>query len=176
MTSVDFDALFDSFHISAARLELLPAYAVTDYEGDRLEAFLAGRPLPERTILTDPWLARIARSALAGKTWSRVRVVDEPLTAYEGFELEVFKETQALGERIRVARRSDVADSGSDFWLFDADAPTARAVVMDYDEQGGWLGARLVDDPSTVAGMTARLRAAEAASVALNEYLAVAHA
>lgn len=176
MTSVDFDALFDSFHISAARLELLPAYAVADYEGGRLEAFLARRPLPERTILTDPWLARIARTTLAGKTWSRVRVVDEPLTAYESFELEVFKETQALGEHIRVARRSEVGDSGSDFWLFDADTPTARAVVMDYDEQGGWLGARLVEDRTAVAGLTARLRAVEDVSVALNEYLAVAHA
>lgn len=175
MTAVDFDALFDSFRISAARLELLPAYAVADYEGDRLEAFLNGRPLPERTILTDPWLARIARTTLAGKTWTRARVVDDPLTAYESFELEVFKETQALGERICVARRSDVVDSGSDFWLFDADTPTARAVVMDYDEQGGWLGARLVEDPATVAGLTARLRAVEDVAVALNEYLAAAH-
>lgn len=175
MTAVDFDALFDSFHFSASRLELLPAYAVADYEGDRLEAFLAGRPLPERTILTDPWLARIARTAMAGKEWTRVRVVDDPLTEYERFELEVFKETQALGERIHVARRCDVVDNGSDFWLFDADTPTAQAVVMDYDEQGGWLGARLVVDTAVVAGLTARLSAVEDVAVGLNEYLAAAH-
>lgn len=174
MTPEHFDALFDTFHTTCARLETLPAYAVADYEGDRLSAFQAGLPLPLRSIATDPWLARIARTTMDGKQWSRIRVVDEPLTDYERFELAVFGESQAVGERIRVVPRRLFPDVGPDFWLFDAGTPAARAVLMRYDEQGHWLGADFVDDPAAVEDCHHRLADAEARGVDLNEFLAVA--
>lgn len=172
MTPEDFDALFDSFHATVARLETLPAYAVADYEGDRLAAFRDGRPMPLRTIVTDPWLARIAATTMAGKAWSRVRVVDEPLTVYERFELAVFGESQAVGERIRIVRRNEITAVGPDFWLFDADTASLRAVLMRYDDAGHWLGADAVDDPAVIAECRARLAEAEARSVELNEFMA----
>lgn len=175
MTPEYFDALFDTFHVTAVRLETLPAYAVADYEGDRLDAYLAGRPLPVRTVATDPWLARIATTTLAGKQWSRIRVLDEPLTDYQRFELAVFPETQAVGETIRIVPRGAVTLDGPDFWLFDGDTAAARAVVMSYGPDGQWLGAELAEDPETVATCVRRLRATAAVSVPLNAYLAVAH-
>jgi len=174
VTPEHFDALFDTFHTSAVRLETLPAYAVADYEGERLDAFCAGRALPLRTVATDPWLARIATTTLAGKRWLRVRVVDEPLTDYQRFELAVYPETQAVGEQIRVLPRSAVTSDGPDFWLFDGDTPAARAVLMSYDPAGQWLGAELADDAVTLAACRDRLAEALAVSVPLNEYLAAA--
>jgi len=175
VTPEHFDALFDTFHTTVARLETLPAYAVADYEGDRLAAFLAGQPLPERTIVNDPWLARIATTTLARKTWMRVRVLDEPLTDYERFELAVFPESQVVGEQIRVVPRSRLTVSGGDFWLFDRGTRAARVVLMRYDEFGHWLGADLSDDPGVVGECHDRFQAALAASVALNQFLAVPH-
>lgn len=175
MTPEHFDALFDTFHTTAVRLETLPAYAVADYEGDRLTAFVLGRPLPLRTIATDPWLARIATTTLAGKQWSRVRVLDEPLTDYERFELAVFPESQAVGEAIHVLPRHALTIDGPDFWLFDGDTPAARAVLMDYAPDGSWLGARLVDDPTMITVCRSRLAQALEAARPLNEFLAVPH-
>jgi hypothetical protein len=175
VTPEHFDALFDSFHTTAVRLETLPAYAVADYEGERLTAFLEGRPLPLRTIATDPWLARMAATTLAGKQWSRVRVLDEPLTDYEHFELAVYLESQAVGETIHVLPRSALATDGPDFWLFDGATPSPRAVLMDYGPDGSWLGARLVDDPAVIMMCRARLAQALGAARPLNEFLAVPH-
>jgi hypothetical protein len=85
LTPEDFFAVFDTFHVSALRLETLPAFDVGDYGDEvlRLRAFREGLPLPEQSVLTDPWLAQVARTALAGKTWDRVRIVDRPLTEYQ---------------------------------------------------------------------------------------------
>lgn len=173
MTPERFDALFDTFHATVTRLETLPAYAVADYEGEQLDAYLAGRPRPLRTVATSAWLARIARTTMAGKTWSRVRIVDEPLTTYQRYELTAFLESQVVGEQISVARRGEVFDEGPDFWLFDEDTPPARAVLMRYDESGHWLGAELVEDTETIADCTRRLVAARAASTSLNEFVAM---
>jgi hypothetical protein len=175
VTPEHFDALFDTFHTTAVRLETLPAYQVADYEGDRLAAFLAGRPLPLRTIVTDPWLARIARTTMEGKRWSRVRVLDEPPTDYQRFELAVYPESQAVGETIHVLPRYAMKMDGPDFWLFDGDTPSARAVLMDYGPAGEWLGAQLVDDPPVIAVCRTRIAAALAVAEPLNAYEAVAH-
>lgn len=172
MTPEDFDTLFDTFHSTAVRLESLPAYDVAGYEGSRLTAFRAGQALPVRSVTTDPWLDRIARTSVAGKVWQRVRVVDEPLTDYERFELAVYPETQAVGEDIRIVARPAADHGGPDFWLFDGDTREARAVLMRYNEHGGWLGADLTDDPAVIDGLAERLARAVARSVSLNEFLA----
>lgn len=152
MTPERFDALFDTFHATAVRLETLPAYDVAGYEGSRLAAFLAGAALPVRSVRTDPWLARIARTSTAGKVWQRVRVVDEPLTDYERFELAVYPETQAVGEEIVVVARPDVEVDGPDFWLLDAGTPDAHDVLMRYNERGEWRGAELTRDQDVLEG------------------------
>jgi hypothetical protein len=171
VTPEEFDALFDSFRHTVARLETLPAYDVGGQEAVRLRAFRERLPRPLRSVSTDPWLARIAISTVtAGKVWTRVRVVDEPLTDYQRYQLASYRESQAVGERVLLVSRS-VADVGPDFWLFDENEPDAHAVVMRYNERGQWLGAELVTDPNEVRGLAGQLHAVEAGAVPLNEFL-----
>lgn len=172
----DFGDLFETFTATATRFEALPSYDVADYEGARLAAFLAGKPLPVRSVTTDPWLAQIAATATAGKAWSRVRVLDEPLTDYERFELAVYPESQAVGENIRIVSRRDLPSEGPDFWLFDVGLPTARVAVMRYDEVGRWLGVEVVEDGAELAEAARYLDELLQRSVSLNEFLAVTHA
>jgi len=170
MTPQEFDALFDSFHVVVFRLETLPAYDVGG-DADRLAAFRAGRPLPERSVRTSPWLARIALSTAEGKQWERVRVVDTPLTEYQEYELLAYQESQAAGERITIAPRSRAIDVGPDFWLFDPDTPEAHAVLMNYAPGGQWLGATSVVDPGGLRALADIRRAALAMAVPLNTFL-----
>jgi hypothetical protein len=173
VTPEEFDALFDMFHHTVARLEALPAYDVGGQEAVRIQAFREGRPRPLRSVVTDPWLARIAVSTItAGKRWTRVRVVDEPLTEYQRYQLASHQESQAAGERVLIAPRSAVGDVGPDFWLFDEADPDAHAVAMCYDAEGHWLGATLVTDRDEVRELGERLQAVVARAVPLNEFLA----
>ena len=68
----DLAACFDRFEYSAARLEVLRTYDVPA-EAESLKAFELGLPLPERSVRTNPWLARIQRTTAAGKSWARTR-------------------------------------------------------------------------------------------------------
>jgi uncharacterized protein DUF6879 len=171
VTPEDFDALFDSFRLSVFRLEALPAYA--GEEDDRLHAFYAGRPLPERSVRTEPWLARIALTTITEhKTWTRVRVVDEPMTDFQRYQMEPYKESQAAGEQIRIVTRAELGDTGPDFWLLDAGTPHARGVVMHYSPDYRWLGADLVTDHVTLGALAWRRDFALNRSMPLNEFLA----
>jgi hypothetical protein len=172
VTPDEFNALFDEFHGSVFRLEALPVYDVGGADAERLAAFLEGRALPERSVRTSAWLARIAVSTVVGKKrWSRTRVVDDPLTDYERYEIEAYRESQAAGEQIQIVRRAQVGDVGPDFWLFDGDTPHARAVRMNYDEAGQWHGADLITERGKLAEFDERRRAVEAVAVPLNEYV-----
>lgn len=175
LTADQFDALFDKFRRSVYRLEALPAYDVGEEDED-LAAWRAGQALPERSIRTSPWLARIASSTLNdSKEWTRVRVLDDPLTEYERFELGAYVESQACGDQMRIALRRDVGEVGPDFWLFDAEtasAPGALAVVMLYDDRGRWRGSEKVTDRGRLRELTAVRARVDAVSVPLNEYLA----
>jgi uncharacterized protein DUF6879 len=172
MTPEDFDALFDSFRSDVFRLEALPAYA--GEEDDRLRAYYSGQPLPERSVRTEPWLARIALTTITEhKSWLRVRVVDEPMTEFQRYQLEPYRESQAAGEQIRIVLRAELDDDGPDFWLFDAGTADARGIMMHYSDDYRWLGADLVTDPVMLAELDRRRRAAIARAVPLNEFLAV---
>lgn len=176
MTPEDFDALFDTFRHSAYRLEALRAYQVGGLEEARFEAFQRGQPLPERSVRTSPWVARIAVSTVKdGRDWSRTRVVDQPLTPFQRYQLESYRESQAVGEAVGLVERSRVGDVGSDFWLLDGGTDSARAVVMRYDDDGHWLGADLVTDTAELVVLEERRQAVQAIAVPLNEFLAGTH-
>jgi hypothetical protein len=146
----DLMACFDAFEQTAVRIETLPAYDVPA-EAEVLRAFTEGRPLPERSTRTSPWLARIAQTTAAGKTWSRTRVVGRPLTAYERFQLGYgYPPSAAAGEIIRIADRTEhpeLAALDGDFWLFDG----AFAALMTYDQGGAYIGSEVTDDPGVIA-------------------------
>ncbi|MFD7158265.1 DUF6879 family protein [Kribbella sp. NPDC059898] len=138
----DFDAHFDRFTSDVFRLENLQQYAVSS-EDERLKAFREGTARSVRSVRTSPWLARIAVTTVAGKSWERVHVVDHPLSEYLRYELEGYVESQAAGEQINIADRAadeSLSELGEDFWLFDADSPEAYAVLMHYDDEGHFVG------------------------------------
>lgn len=176
MTPEDFDRLFDRFTATCVRLEALPVYDVDTDEVHDLKAWRDGTARPLRSILTDPWLARLAASTAGGKRWSRVRVVSEPPTDYERWELTALAESQTVGEEVLVAHRADTGQVEEDFWLFDYGLPSAQLVAMHYDTAGRWQGAELVDDPVLVEKAADRLRAVRKVAVPLNEHMVVSNA
>jgi hypothetical protein len=169
----EFEACFDRFVVSAFRLETLPDYAAPA-EDERIAAFRAGRPLPERSPRTSPWLRRIAETTAAGKHWSRVHVVDYPLSEYTRFEIVTYGESAAAGEDVRLTdRRADPALDALtwDFWLFDAETDHPFAALMRYSHGGEYLGAQVTDDAAVVRTCTAERDLALRHSVPLAEYL-----
>lgn len=137
-----FDGIFERFasaptSTSVFRWEGLQHYAV-DYDEPSWKAFREGTPRPDRSIRTDDWLARIARSTLAGKDWSRVRHVVEPVSDYVRWELTAYSESAPVGEQIGIIRRlPDSVVSLPDFWLFDGETDDDRhAIVMHYSAAG----------------------------------------
>lgn len=155
-----------------ARLETLPAYAVGGAEAERITAHDQGLARPERSVRTDPWLARIAvGSTTGGKSWERVRVVDTPLTAYQRYQLDSYREAQACGDQVSLALRSDVGDVAGDFWLFDAGTDRAHAVLMHYCPDGSLDRREPVDDPVLLVELTAELDRVRTFAVPLNAFL-----
>lgn len=172
MTPDEFAALFDSFQSTAFRWESLPVYEVGGTEQQQIEAFREGRARPERSVRTSPWMARIATSTVAGKGWSRIRVVDDPLTEYQRFQMGGYVESQAVGEQIEIVTRARSTRSGPDFWLFDSGTGNARAVLMHYDPAGRPDRKELVLDAATLSELDAVRRDEAANAIALNEFLA----
>jgi hypothetical protein len=174
VTAVAFDSHFDRFKHSAFRLEALPCYQV-DQEDESFQAFRAGRALPERSVRTSPWLARMALTTLSGKSWRRVHVVDHPLSNYLQYELAAYLESAACGEMIAIADRSahpGIRALTTDFWLFDAETEESYALLMNYAPDGRWLGFDHTVDPGVLARCRAERDLALAHSTALNSYLA----
>lgn len=174
MTLEEFDQLFDMFEVSAFHLETHQTYAVSE-EDERLRAFRAGLPRPERSVKTTPWLRRIAVTTVAGKRWSRVHVIEHPLTEYLRYQLIGYVESQAVGEEIRLADRAahpDLADLGPDSWLFDAGRSGAFGVLLHFDTDGHLLGIDKVTDRAAVRELERQRQVAWAHSLSLAEYLA----
>lgn len=132
------DELFDNFKREAVRLECLPTYSVRE-EDERWARFKAGdvvTSFPE----TD-WSEYVRDITRSGRAISRCRVVGQPLTPYEKFELDWgYPPGIVAGEDIRVvvAPRPDVRD----FWLFDRE----HVVFMNYDDDGEYLGCEVTND------------------------------
>jgi hypothetical protein len=171
VTPDEFNAAFDSFYSSALRLECLQTYAVSA-EDARLRAFREGLPRPERSVRTSPWLARIAATTLAEKSWHRLRLIRHPLTEYTRYELIGFAESQACGEQIRIIdlnEHPELGDLGPDFWLFDSALPVEFAIVIHYDADGAVLGYERTTDTGWCRDQATK---AFVASISLAEFLA----
>lgn len=144
MTGVDFDALFDQFAHSAFRLEARPTYNVGGQEAVRIAAYRARQARPERSVRTDPWLTRIAVTTAQGKQWRRLRVLDDPLTDYERYQLlsGTYIEAQSCGDQTVLVDRALAGPAAefADFWLFDGGLPTAHGFLMHYTREGQFEG------------------------------------
>ena len=131
-----------NFQRSAFRLERLQVYFIPQ-EAELLAAFRRGESVkvPE----DHPWPALVRRATRSGKTMQRIRVVAHPLSDYLCFELSLYPTSVAAGEDIRVASLDDhpeLVACQQDFWLFDDEV----AVVLDYNDRGGFLGSRAEQD------------------------------
>jgi hypothetical protein len=96
----------------------------------------------------NPWLAEVRAATREGRAFKRVRVLDEPLTEYQRWQLDVTPANIAAGEEVRLLFRGQVGQLGlpdHDFWLFD-DAAVAR---MSYDQEQ-FAGAQLITHPAEV--------------------------
>ena len=165
---------FEVFTVSAFGLETLRAYAAPG-EQDRLKAFRLRRPLPGRPAPASRWLARIAATTAAGKSWHRVRVLDRPLSEDECSRLLGYRECAGAGEVIRIADRSScpvLAPLARDFWLFDADAARPFAALMNYDHAGEYLSAAVTTEPPVIMACVTARNLAQQYSVPLSAYLA----
>lgn len=170
LTPEEFGAAFDSlFRRSAFRLELLDKYTDAS-EAEPLRRFLAGRPQDPRW--REPWAQFVRASVRDGKQVARVHVVDEPLSDYLQFEMTCgYPAGVAAGENVRILRQAEwpkVWLPERDFWLFD----DRDSVVMDYGDDGDFLGAEIVSAPEAVAGYLYVRDLAMQHSVPLNDYLA----
>ena len=110
----------------------------------------------------------LSDSVHAGRHWSRVHVLDRPLTDYLRFELLGYQGNVAAGEDVRIADRAAGPETLSmlagDFWLLD----DALAVVIEYDGDGRRLSMEPTHD---VGSFIDQRNLAMAHSVPLLDYL-----
>jgi hypothetical protein len=172
MNFEEFDGHFETFRATAFHLETLPSYS-DETEDAELALFLAGRPLPERSTRTEPWLKRVADTTATGKRWQRVHVVSHPLTDYLRFELVGYEANVEAGEDVRIASRDthpELAALQRDFWLFDTETPEPFALLMRYDATGHLVDFERTTRPDIISQCRHERDLAIARSVSLRDY------
>src|SRR5215469_748809 len=106
VSQAEFGRLLATFGRSAFRLETRAAYAL-GYERADFERFLAGRPAPPPDLdWWRPWLDQIRQQTGEGKTIARVRVLTEPPSDYQRWELWAARWHADAGEQIRYMPRN----------------------------------------------------------------------
>jgi len=143
----EFAGMFREFRFSAFRLETRDHYAL-DYEERDFRRFLHGTPTaPTDTSWWAPWLNQIRLLTAEGKRVERVRVLAEPPSDYQRWELWAAPWHAEVGERISYLPRSQAKRIGlpasTDWWLFDGE----QLVLMGFDEDGRITGKILVTGP-----------------------------
>ena len=124
---MDFDKLFEMYTEEAFRLETLPVYNV--FEEDAILEFKeTGKVINN---IDNEWVSLLK----IGKPVKRLRLLSNPLTDYEVFELEVYKTNLKYGEDIRIVNRDDFSEELQDFWIFDM----KWIGIMKYDQDGSFL-------------------------------------
>jgi hypothetical protein len=149
----EFGRHLGSVRHTAFRLELQPAYAEPVEEG-LLADFLAGDPEPPALIEGfAAWYAQVTNLTEQGCRFERVRVQEDPPTAYQRWERWVGRWNCEAGEKIRYMTREKAHDVGllpaagdRDWWLLDSE----RLIVMDYDDESRRISSQLVDDIDAV--------------------------
>lgn len=146
LSRVEFESLFDTFTESAWRLETQPAYDEPE-EREPLRRWLVGEP-DDLAWMADwwTWIGDITRE---GMRFGRVRVVYDPPSDYQRYELGVLTPPAVeAGEDIRVlpvARAHELRLPEQDFWLFD----DARVAVLHFGPDGV-AGADLIEEAAAV--------------------------
>jgi hypothetical protein len=137
---------------TAWRWEAQPVYAI-DAEQDLIDAWRSGRPAdPLTDEYLGPWMRQVAEQTATGRQIGRVRVMEEPPTEYQRWELWLDRWNVAAGEQIDYLTRSQAASLGpspfgdADWWFFD----TRRVMIMHFDAAGFRCRVELTDEPRDV--------------------------
>lgn len=151
LTAEDFNNLVRYFTTTAFRLEVQPTYAVSD-EQESLAEFLAGKPRPVTEFpFYALWLDRIKIATAQGRHVERVRVLEEPPTNYQRWEMWSGQYNMAAGETLRYLNRSRAVEIGlpiaDDWWLFDS----SHLALMRFGDHGEPLGGEIISDPAVVS-------------------------
>lgn len=151
VTQAEFDQMLANPSQSAFRLETQPEYEL-DYEQEEFDRFLSGTQTPPPEVgWWRPWLDRIAVLVGEGKTVSRVRILAEPPSPYQRWELWAARWHAEAGEDIRYMTRTAAAELGLplnyDWWLID----DSQLIVMRYTSGGAVSSTELVTDKGTLA-------------------------
>jgi hypothetical protein len=154
-----------TYRQSAWRWEQQPVYAITDEQAS-IDAFLSDHPEdPMADAYIAPWMHQVAEQTAAGKSIGRVRVLEQPPTDYQRWEIWLDSWNRAAGEEILYLSRrgrNQLAAVGpavrsapdADWWLFDAGTPDARLMIMHFDPRGVRVRVELADDPQLLAQAT----------------------
>ncbi|HET9254763.1 MAG TPA: hypothetical protein VFO16_06125, partial [Pseudonocardiaceae bacterium] len=97
------------------------------------------------------WLNMVRASTAERRLFSRVRVVSFPPTDYTRFGMWVSGFTTQAGDDIRYLTRDQAGTAElpkHDFWLFDS----RKLLKMHFDDDDRFIGAEVVEDPSTIVG------------------------
>lgn len=149
----EFEALFDHFDRSAWRLECQGEYHEPE-EQEPLERFLAGQP-DDGAWFAD-WPVWIAQQRAAGRVVARARVMAQPLTDYQRFQLTITPPAVDAGEDIRWLSAASFAEldiPSEDFWIFDD-----HVVALLHFGDAGVLGAEIITDDAHVESFRDRRR------------------
>ena len=134
------DESFETFAHEAFRFEAMPHY-VSAGESRAIDDFLNGRA-PQSVAEHSAWLDLVRESTSPERRVRRVRIVDDPLTDYQRFQLDwAYPQNAEAGEEIRTVPRAVVRallTAPSDFWLFDEQ----WGLDMVYDYRGHFLYAQ----------------------------------
>ncbi len=125
---MEFDELFELFTEEAFRLETLSVYDVEEEKKAILEFNKTGK-IEEN--VDNEWVNLLK----IGKPVKRLRLLSNPLSNYEIFELEVYKTNLKYGEDIRIVNRDNFNEKLQDFWIFDM----KWIGIMKYDKTGKFL-------------------------------------
>jgi|SRR5215475_7504919 len=132
---MDFATLFQTFS-TAFRLERLPEYRIPS-ETSAIKQFMETGEMPADANAEWVEILQVTRTRQA--RIERLRLVSEPLTQYERFEVEAaYMPGLQLGEDIRIITRAGLPDS-EDFWTFNDEWYAA----MVYSSTGEFLRAEI---------------------------------
>lgn len=128
------------------RVEALPAFCV-DSDQDWLDLYVNGGDKPDAE-LKRPWLDRITAAAQRGSPWRRLRVIHDPVTDYERYQVEwSYFDNAAAGETIRVVDYADwIEGARSGMWVGETYFLDGRVIELRYDEDGRFLRAEETGD------------------------------
>lgn len=147
ITLAEFDGLFTQFKYTAWRLETRRRYA-SDELTDTYRQFAAGQPVNWDGVDAE-WCQERREQTALGKTFGRVRIIDEPPTPGQLYLLDNARRNRSVGEDIHSMRRSDAERLGlpaEDFWIFDS----RLVALLNFDDDDQLVSVELITEPVAV--------------------------